>query len=112
MARHRSQTLPPRFSTLTVTSGVRSTVRAMRSTCVAELVQPPPPVDTLATALPSLPFEVSEAARLLRTSRARFTIGHDRSLKPQKDGAPAYKGRTREFNISFQDHPTPGANQS
>jgi excisionase family DNA binding protein len=40
---------------------------------------------------PSLRFEVSEAAQILRMSRAQVHNRiHDGSLKPQKDGARTY----------------------
>jgi len=44
-----------------------------------------------APALPSLRFEVTEAAQILRMSRAQlYNRIHDGSLKPQKDGARTY----------------------
>jgi excisionase family DNA binding protein len=49
------------------------------------------PVEIVAPALPSLRFEVSEAAQILRMSRAQlYNRIHDGSLKPQKDGARTY----------------------
>ena len=45
----------------------------------------------LTTHLPNLRFEVSEAAQILRMSRALlYNRIHDGSLKPQKDGARTY----------------------
>jgi excisionase family DNA binding protein len=53
-----------------------------------------PPLETV-TALPSLRFEVSEAAQILRMSRAQlYNRIHDGSLKPQKDGARTYITRS------------------
>ena len=50
-----------------------------------------PPVETVVAALPSLRFEVSEAAQILRMSRAQlYNRIHEGSLKPQKDGARTY----------------------
>ena len=50
-----------------------------------------PRVDTAGPALPLLRFEVSEAAQILRMSRAQlYNRIHDGSLKPQKDGARTY----------------------
>jgi len=50
-----------------------------------------PSVGTAAPALPSLRFEVTEAAQILRMSRAQlYNRIHDGSLKPQKDGARTY----------------------
>jgi excisionase family DNA binding protein len=44
-----------------------------------------------APALPSLRFEVSEAAQILRMSRAQlYNRIHDGSLRPQKDGGRTY----------------------
>ena len=44
-----------------------------------------------APALPSLRFGVTEAAQILRMSRAQlYNRIHDGSLKPQKDGARTY----------------------
>jgi len=41
-----------------------------------------------ASALPSLRFEIAEAAQILRMSRAQlYNRIHDGSLKPQEDGA-------------------------
>ena len=41
--------------------------------------------------LPALRFEVSEAARILRMSRAQlYNRINDGALKPQKDGARTY----------------------
>ena len=49
------------------------------------------PVETTAPSLPSLRFEVPEAAQILRMSRAQlYNRIHDGSLKPQKDGARTY----------------------
>jgi excisionase family DNA binding protein len=54
-----------------------------------------PQVDLLTAVLPSLRFEVSEAAQILRMSRAQlYNRIHDGSLKPQKDGARTYITRT------------------
>jgi excisionase family DNA binding protein len=54
-----------------------------------------PAVETVPPALPSLRFEVSEAAQILRMSRAQlYNRIHDGSLKPQKDGARTYITRT------------------
>jgi excisionase family DNA binding protein len=48
-----------------------------------------------APALPSLRFEVTEAAQILRMSRAQlYNRIHDGSLKPQKDGTRTYITRT------------------
>lgn len=48
-------------------------------------------VEMDASALPSLRFEVTEAAQILRMSRAQlYNRIHDGSLKPQKDGARTY----------------------
>ena len=45
--------------------------------------------------LPALRFEVTEAARILRMSRAQlYNRIHDGALKPQKDGARTYITRT------------------
>jgi len=45
----------------------------------------------LTTHQPNLRFEVSEAAQILRMSRALlYNRIHDGSLKPQKDGARTY----------------------
>jgi excisionase family DNA binding protein len=50
-----------------------------------------PRVETAVPAMPSLRFEVSEAAQILRMSRAQlYNRIHDGSLKPQKDGARTY----------------------
>jgi excisionase family DNA binding protein len=47
-----------------------------------------PSVGNVAPTLPSLCLEVSEAAQILRMSRAQlYNRIHDESLKPQKDGA-------------------------
>jgi excisionase family DNA binding protein len=44
-----------------------------------------------APTLPCLRFEVTEAAQILRMSRAQlYNRIHDGSLKPQKDGARTY----------------------
>ena len=49
------------------------------------------PVETIGPSLPSLRFEVPEAAQILRMSRAQlYNRIHDGSLKPQKDGARTY----------------------
>ena len=49
------------------------------------------PVQAAAPALLSLRFEVSEAAEILRMSRAQlYNRIQDGSLKPQKDGARTY----------------------
>jgi excisionase family DNA binding protein len=49
------------------------------------------PVKTQSLALPSLRFEVAEAAQILRMSRAQlYNRIQDGSLKPQKDGARTY----------------------
>jgi excisionase family DNA binding protein len=54
-----------------------------------------PAIETALPALPSLRFEVSEAAQILRMSRAQlYNRIHDGSLKPQKDGARTYITRT------------------
>ena len=46
-------------------------------------------------ALPTLRFEVTEAARILRMSRAQvYNRIHDGALRPQKDGARTYITRT------------------
>lgn len=46
-------------------------------------------------ALPSLRFEITEAAQILRMSRAQlYNRIQDGSLKPQKDGARTYVTRT------------------
>jgi hypothetical protein len=53
-----------------------------------------PRAETAAPALPSLRFEVSEAAQILRMSRAQlYNRIQDGSLKPQKDGARTYLTR-------------------
>jgi len=45
--------------------------------------------------LPALRFEVTEAARILRMSRAQlYNRIHDGALTPQKDGARTYITRT------------------
>ncbi len=50
-----------------------------------------PRVETVARALPSLRFEVREAAQILRMSRAQlYHRINEGSLKPQKDGARTY----------------------
>ena len=47
-----------------------------------------PPAENITPALPSLRFEVPEAAQILRMSRAQvYNRIQDGSLKPQKDGA-------------------------
>jgi excisionase family DNA binding protein len=52
---------------------------------------PKPRVEIEAPTLPSLRFEVTEAAQILRMSRAQlYNRIHDGSLKPQKDGARTY----------------------
>jgi hypothetical protein len=49
------------------------------------------PIETTAAALPALRFEVSEAAQILRMSRAQlYNRISDGSLRPQKDGARTY----------------------
>jgi excisionase family DNA binding protein len=54
-----------------------------------------PRAETVVPALPSLRFEVSEAAQILRMSRAQlYNRIHDGTLKPQKDGARTYITRT------------------
>src|SRR5690349_8343349 len=50
-----------------------------------------PPAEKVAAARPSLPFEVPEAAQILRMSPAQlYNRIHDGSLKPQMDGARTY----------------------
>jgi hypothetical protein len=50
-----------------------------------------PAAENVAPALPSLRFDVPEAAQILRMSRAQlYNRIHDGSLKPQKDGARTY----------------------
>ena len=50
-----------------------------------------PPAENVVPALPSLRFEVPEAAQILRMSRAQlYNRIQDGSLKPQKDGARTY----------------------
>jgi hypothetical protein len=52
---------------------------------------PKPPAENPTPALPSLRFEVPEAAQILRMSRAQlYNRIQDGSLKPQKDGARTY----------------------
>jgi Helix-turn-helix domain len=52
-------------------------------------------VDTLAHPLPELRFEISEAARILRMSRAQlYNRIQQGSINPQKDGARTYLTRT------------------
>ena len=47
--------------------------------------------DVAGEALPSLRFEIQEAAQILRVSRAQlYNRIHDGTLKPQKDGARTY----------------------
>jgi predicted DNA-binding transcriptional regulator AlpA len=47
--------------------------------------------ENVAPALPSLRFEIPEAAQILRMSRAQlYNRIQDGSLKPQKDGARTY----------------------
>ena len=54
-----------------------------------------PPAENITPALPSLRFEVPEAAQILRMSRAQvYNRIHEGSLKPQKDGARTYITRT------------------
>jgi excisionase family DNA binding protein len=54
-----------------------------------------PQVETVTPALPSLRFEVCEAAQILRMSRAQlYNRIHDGSLKPQKDGSRTYITRS------------------
>jgi hypothetical protein len=49
------------------------------------------PIETTAAVLPALRFEVSEAAQILRMSRAQlYNRINDGSLRPQKDGARTY----------------------
>lgn len=51
--------------------------------------------ETHQSALPALRFEVAEAARILRMSRAQlYNRIHDGALRPQKDGARTYITRT------------------
>ena len=48
-------------------------------------------VEPVPDSLPALRFEMSEAARILRMSRAQlYTRIRERSIKPQKDGARTY----------------------
>ena len=50
-----------------------------------------PDSEAAVLALPNLRFEVSEAARILRISRALlYNRIHEGSLRPQKDGARTY----------------------
>jgi excisionase family DNA binding protein len=43
------------------------------------------------TPLPALRFEISEAAQILRMSRAQlYNRIHDGTIRPQKDGARTY----------------------
>jgi len=66
----------------------------------------PHTVETVAAALPSLRFEVSEAAEILRMSRAQlYNRIHDGSLKPQKDGAR----RRTHLGVSRLTFPGQGA---
>ena len=52
-------------------------------------------VDAPQIVLPSLRFEVTEAARILRMSRAQlYNRIHAGALMPQKDGARTYITRT------------------
>jgi len=52
-------------------------------------------VDASQIILPSLRFEVTEAARILRMSRAQlYNRIHAGALTPQKDGARTYITRT------------------
>ena len=52
-------------------------------------------VETPQIALPALRFEVTEAARILRMSRAQlYNRIHAGALTPQKDGARTYITRT------------------
>ena len=52
------------------------------------------PAENVAPALPSLRFEVPEAAQILRMSRAQlYNRIHDGSLKLQNDGARTYISR-------------------
>jgi excisionase family DNA binding protein len=54
-----------------------------------------PEVEAVPLALPPLRFAVTEAAQILRMSRAQLYIRiHEGSLKPQKDGARTYITRT------------------
>jgi excisionase family DNA binding protein len=58
------------------------------------MTAPTIPVDAQLAALPSLRFEVSEAAQILRMSRAQlYNRIQDGSLKPQKDGSRTYLTR-------------------
>jgi len=50
-----------------------------------------PPADAVAPTLPSLRFEVPEAAQILRMSRARlYNRICEGTIRPQKDGASTY----------------------
>jgi len=58
---------------------------------VPQLDKLEPRVEMKASALPSLRFEVTEAAQILRMSRAQlYNRINDGSLKRQKDGARTY----------------------
>jgi len=51
-------------------------------------------VDTLAESLPALRFEIAEAARILRMSRAQlYNRIQQGSINPHKDGARTYVTR-------------------
>jgi hypothetical protein len=48
-------------------------------------------VETVSTPLPALRFEISEAALILRMSRAQLYIRiHEGAIRPQKDGGRTY----------------------
>ena len=50
-----------------------------------------PDVEPYSTPLPALRFEMPEAARILRMSRARlYTLVREGAIKPQKDGSRTY----------------------
>jgi hypothetical protein len=50
-----------------------------------------PRVEPIPDPLPALRFEISEAALILRMSRAQLYIRiHEGAIKPQKDGARTY----------------------
>jgi excisionase family DNA binding protein len=52
-------------------------------------------IESALSTLPSLRFEVFEAARILRMSRAQlYNRIHEGSIRPQKDGARTYITRT------------------
>jgi hypothetical protein len=53
--------------------------------------RPKPPAESVSPALPSLRFEVSEAAQILRMSRAQlYNRICEGTIRPQKDGARTY----------------------